>query len=75
MDKEKCEHNWFDDSLRKETHCEKCGITYNDYLYEEERKQSEKFLPQKPKGIDWTKDNIYDAIGRPDLNLTKLNYE
>jgi len=67
MEKKQCEHIWFDDVLRYETYCEECGITYNDFICEEGRKKSEKYLSQKPKGIDWTKDNFYDAIGRPDL--------
>ena len=26
---------------------------------------------QRPMGVDWSKDNIYEAIGRPDLRPTK----
>ncbi len=30
----------------------------------------EKQLEKLDKGIDWSKDNVYDAIGRPDLKPT-----
>jgi hypothetical protein len=34
-----CSHNWFDDNFKGFTYCDKCGISYNDYIHEKERQE------------------------------------
>jgi len=39
--KKECKHNWFNDNFKNATVCDVCGISYNEYIHNKERKELE----------------------------------